>query len=309
MLNPTFSIRNFPLTKLEMDRLQRIIQSDPANKICIDCGAPHPQWASVNNGVFFCLECSGQHRSLGVQTSFVRSVTMDRWTDDQLRKMELGGNSNALAFWKGRPGYRDGMDIRTKYHSEFARLYREKLAAEFEGRPFEAKPAGTFTVQAKNGSTRLASPSFSQCSSMSTGTSSYSTTSSGASPTFVASPDSIRSGSSSSTGNSRSSIGSQSITNAPGGEEDEEDWFSKFKGYAKNISGQLNDSFIQPAASAVKNSQLTKKAVEYIKNVPSKAQNIATERWNNDSRNNRPNPEEDSKKQEPSEHEDENWSW
>ncbi len=99
----------------------------PSNKTCIDCGSAHPQWASVNNGVFFCLECSGIHRSLGVQTSFVRSVTMDRWTPQQLAKMEAGGNDRALEFWKSRPDWREGMSIKEKYNSDFARKYRERL--------------------------------------------------------------------------------------------------------------------------------------------------------------------------------------
>jgi len=38
---------------------------------CIDCGANHPQWASVTFGALLCLQCSGQHRSLGVQVRFV----------------------------------------------------------------------------------------------------------------------------------------------------------------------------------------------------------------------------------------------
>ncbi|KAJ3033712.1 ADP-ribosylation factor GTPase-activating protein 1, partial [Rhizophlyctis rosea] len=55
---------------------------------------------------------------------------MDKWSEDQVKRMQLGGNKKALEFFKSQPDYRDGLTIQEKYQSEFARQYKEKLTCE-----------------------------------------------------------------------------------------------------------------------------------------------------------------------------------
>ena len=78
--------------------MQAEIRILPGNDKCVDCGSNHPQWASVTYGALMCLECSGAHRGMGVHISFVRSVTMDSWSDKQLKMMTHSSNDELVAF-------------------------------------------------------------------------------------------------------------------------------------------------------------------------------------------------------------------
>ncbi|XWS11534.1 hypothetical protein CRYUN_Cryun37aG0006600 [Craigia yunnanensis] len=97
------------------------------NRICADCSAPDPKWASANIGVFICLKCCGVHRSFGTHISKVLSVALDEWSDGEIDAMiEVGGNSSANAIYEAYipEGYsKPGPDAS---HDERRRFIRSK---------------------------------------------------------------------------------------------------------------------------------------------------------------------------------------
>ncbi|KAG7378154.1 hypothetical protein PHYPSEUDO_010456 [Phytophthora pseudosyringae] len=112
---------------------QQELRRLPGNNRCVDCDAPYPQWATVSYGTFMCLECSGRHRGLGVHISFVRSVTMDSWTDKQVLQMQKGGNDSFRAAFSAASVPTD-LSISEKYNAPQAEAYRQRLTAIVEGR-------------------------------------------------------------------------------------------------------------------------------------------------------------------------------
>lgn len=76
-----------------------LLKNDKGTHRCVDCGEQNPQWAACRYGALLCLQCSGHHRSLGVQVSYVRSISMDEWSVTEVVSMLEGGNSQIATFF------------------------------------------------------------------------------------------------------------------------------------------------------------------------------------------------------------------
>jgi len=126
-----FSVQNVD-EKVAKDFFKNM-RSDVSNRVCFDCPRKGATWCSIPFGIMICSECSGHHRRLGTHITFVRSSTLDSWTEAQLLILGSGGNKNAHDYFR-KKGWRDGgrLDRNAKFTSKIALLYKEHLIRQVQ---------------------------------------------------------------------------------------------------------------------------------------------------------------------------------
>ncbi|XP_031102551.1 probable ADP-ribosylation factor GTPase-activating protein AGD14 isoform X1 [Ipomoea triloba] len=76
----------------EEERIERIIRGllkQPDNRRCINCNSLGPQYVCTTFWTFICTNCSGIHREF---THRVKSVSMAKFTADEVSSLQAGGN-------------------------------------------------------------------------------------------------------------------------------------------------------------------------------------------------------------------------
>lgn len=143
---------------MNSDIKQQILK-DPANKACFDCEKENPEWVSLNNAVLLCKDCQLKHRSFGVSISYIRSLELDLWKEDQIAILKLGGNQR-LKDLISVYNIKSNHDRHELYFSKLLDYYRKLLKAELRGEVRPQPPSDEEAINSIEDSKTVISSSF-----------------------------------------------------------------------------------------------------------------------------------------------------
>lgn len=125
--------------KLSFENQQRAVTqleallADPGNSMCADCSTTtNLTWASINLGIFLCIDCAGVHRGLGTHISKVRSLELDtrEWSESQISLMAAVGNEASNRLWEATLG--SAGHVASTAGDEYASITRPQHGAKRE---------------------------------------------------------------------------------------------------------------------------------------------------------------------------------
>lgn len=119
------------------DEIFRKLQQDQYNRFCADCDSDEIAFASISHGSLICAYCAEEHRGLGLNVSFVKSLN-DPWTIKQLKLMTVGGNISVKSYLESY-GIPFNASIEYKYTTVCAKYYREMLKVIADGNAITEK--------------------------------------------------------------------------------------------------------------------------------------------------------------------------
>ena len=111
------------------------LNSLETNSKCFDCQSQPAHWVSIKNGIFLCFNCAEEHKKYNTATNSIKSITLDKFTKEQLNIMKIGGNKKLSDFLKSHPPPSE-IDKFSLYNSKLLNYYRQQLKSEANGELF-----------------------------------------------------------------------------------------------------------------------------------------------------------------------------
>ena len=117
--------------------------NDVENRKCFDCETSPANWVCVNNGIFLCGKCAGEHRGYGTIISNLKFIMLDKLNEFQIELMKRGGNKKLEELLKEYNIDKNKIDKLILYSSRLLEYHRDYLYNKLAGKD-DPKPPSKF---------------------------------------------------------------------------------------------------------------------------------------------------------------------
>ena len=119
------------------------ILNNPDNRKCFDCDASPANWICVNNAIFLCSKCAGEHRGYGTIISNLKFMMLDKLNEFQIETMKRGGNKKLNKLLAEYNVDKKKIDKLILYSSKLLEYHRDYLYNQLAGKE-KPKPPTKF---------------------------------------------------------------------------------------------------------------------------------------------------------------------
>ena len=131
-----------PFMQIASKELIELINS-PENRKCFDCESSPANWVCVNNAIFLCSKCAGEHRGYGTIISNLKFMMLDKLNEFQIEIMKRGGNKKLDKLLIEYNIDKKKIDKLLLYSSKLLEYHRDYLYNKLAGK-IDPKPPTKF---------------------------------------------------------------------------------------------------------------------------------------------------------------------
>ena len=131
-----------PFMQIVSKELIEIINK-PGNRKCFDCDSSPANWVCVNNAIFLCSKCAGEHRGYGTIISNLKFIMLDKLNEFQIETMKRGGNDKLDKLLQEYKVDKKKIDKLILYSSKLMEYHRDYLYNKLAGKN-DPKPPTKF---------------------------------------------------------------------------------------------------------------------------------------------------------------------
>ena len=124
--------------------------NDEFNNFCVECGNENPEYISINNGIFICINCVQNHFKFPKIISNILKNNIKSLTLDEIQPLLCGGNKSLLDFINNEYPKLSEFPPHILYRTQAMVYYRQNLQYLINGGIPPVKPSIKYAYKISN---------------------------------------------------------------------------------------------------------------------------------------------------------------